>query len=121
MAGTPTPPMAAADTSIVRLHGEACWHCGAVAAGLAPIGQVTTIVPGGRRVWPVVGCPQHLEAPEGRRASAASTPVTAVTEHVDGRVDRHPVYAVHAPGEMPPAEVTYRCIGRCCVPAEAAS
>ncbi|SEF49613.1 hypothetical protein SAMN05216223_101117 [Actinacidiphila yanglinensis] len=58
MAGTLLPLMAAADTSPARLQGEACWYCGTV-SGLAPIGEVTTPVPGGLRVLPVVGCSAH--------------------------------------------------------------
>lgn len=46
--------------SIVRLHGEACYTCGAVHAKLGPAGTVTTIVDGGEREWPIVACPEHL-------------------------------------------------------------
>ena len=53
------PPSAPPDVSIVRLHGESCWHCGAVNAALAPIGEVSTTVDGGRRVWTVVACADH--------------------------------------------------------------
>lgn len=56
----PAPP--APDTvSAARLHGEACWHCGAVHTAFTVIGKVSTPVPGGHRVWPVVGCPAHAE------------------------------------------------------------
>lgn len=49
----------ALEVSIARLHGEACWHCGAVNAQLEPIGEVSTVVGGGRRVWTVVACSTH--------------------------------------------------------------
>jgi hypothetical protein len=49
----------AGDVSIARLHGEACWHCGAVHTGLQPAGSVATPVEGGYRIWPVVDCLQH--------------------------------------------------------------
>lgn len=55
----PPAPPAPATVSAARLHGEACWHCGAVHTALTVIGQVSTPVPGGHRVWPVVGCPAH--------------------------------------------------------------
>jgi hypothetical protein len=40
--------------SIVRLHGEACFHCGAVHKALRAAGHV--VVRGGTRVWRVVTC-----------------------------------------------------------------
>lgn len=45
--------------SFARLHGEACWHCGAVTGPLKPAGQVT--VDDGP-AWTVVTCAVH----EGR-------------------------------------------------------
>lgn len=48
--------------SIARLHGRACWYCGAVARGLATIGRVQQTA--GARVWTVVSCGCHR-----RRAS----------------------------------------------------
>jgi hypothetical protein len=57
---TQAPPditAAPAGISIARLHGEACYGCGAVHARLHPAGQVTTAVDGGIRVWQVVACP----------------------------------------------------------------
>jgi hypothetical protein len=54
-----TLPAAPAGVSPARLHGEACWHCGAVNAALNPIGEVTTSVDGGQRIWVVVGCTEH--------------------------------------------------------------
>lgn len=40
--------------SIARLHGEACWYCGAVTRKLTPAGAV--VLPGQTRPWPVVSC-----------------------------------------------------------------
>lgn len=40
--------------SIARLHGRACWDCGAVAKDLAPAGTVQ--VAGSDRVWAVASC-----------------------------------------------------------------
>jgi hypothetical protein len=54
------PPAAPADVSIARLHGEACWWCGAVQTTLRTVGEVSTPVDGGHRVWPIVACPDHL-------------------------------------------------------------
>lgn len=45
--------------SIARLHGEACWHCGAVHTALEAAGTVATVVEGGHRLWPVVTCSRH--------------------------------------------------------------
>lgn len=54
------PPLADDSVSAVRLHGEACWHCGSV-AGLRTVGEVSTRVGGGvLRVWPIVACPVHV-------------------------------------------------------------
>jgi hypothetical protein len=47
------------EISIVRLHGEACFWCGAALGEMVPAGTVTTPVPGGVRVWSVVACVQH--------------------------------------------------------------
>lgn len=40
--------------SIARLHGRACWDCGAVAKDLTPAGTVQ--IAGSEHVWPVVSC-----------------------------------------------------------------
>jgi hypothetical protein len=40
--------------SIVRLHGEACFDCGAVNKALRESGQV--VVRGSSRVWRIVTC-----------------------------------------------------------------
>lgn len=58
------PPTPGA-VSIVRLHGEACFTCGAVHAKLTPAGTVTTIVDGTDHEWPIVACPDHVN---GRQA-----------------------------------------------------
>lgn len=53
---TTLPPLADESVSIARLHGEACWHCGAV-NGLRTVGEVATRVGSGvLRVWPIVAC-----------------------------------------------------------------
>lgn len=56
MAKTAQAPPVTPDVSIVRLHGEACWHCGAVYTKLHPAGEVQTRVAGEVRVWPIVTC-----------------------------------------------------------------
>lgn len=43
--------------SIARLHGRACWYCGAVARGLSAAGSVQ-LAPDAR-VWTVVSCGCH--------------------------------------------------------------
>ena len=43
--------------SFARLHGLACWHCGAVATDLQVAGEVT--LDDETRAWPVVACPAH--------------------------------------------------------------
>lgn len=40
--------------SIARLHGRACWHCGAVAKDLTPAG--TVLLGEDRREWTIVTC-----------------------------------------------------------------
>lgn len=42
--------------SIVRLHGEACYWCGAALGDLYPAGSVRTGTVGGWRVWEIVAC-----------------------------------------------------------------
>jgi hypothetical protein len=52
--------------SIVRLHGEACYFCGAVSLPLYPAGSVTTrLEDGGERQWFVVACARHRWAVHG--------------------------------------------------------
>ncbi len=59
MAPPEIPLVSGEDVSIARLHGEACWHCGAVTAALATVGSVATATDGGIRIWPVTACPPH--------------------------------------------------------------
>lgn len=40
--------------SVVRLHGHACWDCGAVEAPLVPVGEA--VVTGFTETWPIVKC-----------------------------------------------------------------
>lgn len=49
-----TPVLVPGRVSIARLHGEACWHCGAVTRWLAPAGKV--VLAGLGRVWSIVSC-----------------------------------------------------------------
>lgn len=54
----PAPP----DVSIVRLHGEACWWCGAALGDLHAAGTVTTpLQEGGVRQWFIVACDAHQD------------------------------------------------------------
>lgn len=48
--------------SIARLHGEACFRCGAVARTLYAAGHIS--LPGRDRVWPVVVCEDHRDRGE---------------------------------------------------------
>lgn len=59
----PTPPLITRPVSIARLHGEACWHCGATARRLFPCGTVRTPVDSGVREWPVMACGEHRSEP----------------------------------------------------------
>ena len=56
MSDTSTAPPVHVDgpVSIARLHGRACWHCGAVAKDLTPAGTVQ--VAGSDHVWAVASC-----------------------------------------------------------------
>lgn len=51
-----TTPVLAVEgrVSIARLHGAACWHCGAVTRKLVPAGYV--VLPGQTRRWSIVTC-----------------------------------------------------------------
>ena len=49
-----TPVLVQGPVSIARRHGEACFHCGAVARTLYADGCITVI--GSERVWPIVTC-----------------------------------------------------------------
>ncbi|MFH8569577.1 DUF6415 family natural product biosynthesis protein [Streptomyces sp. NPDC017993] len=76
MTATTAPPPADPDLSIVRLHGEACYWCGAAHGALAPAGSVTTPVEGGVCVWFIVACPQHRD------------PEAAVNTRAEGSTER---------------------------------
>jgi len=56
MSDTSTTPPVRVDgpVSIARLHGRACWDCGAVAKDLTPAGTAT--LAGSDREWPIVTC-----------------------------------------------------------------
>ena len=69
MADTTTPP-APDGISIARLHGEACYHCGTVNGDLYAAGNVQTPIDGGFRIWPIVVCTSHLDAPPVTRLPA---------------------------------------------------
>lgn len=56
-APNPAPPDAADQPSFARLHGEACWWCGAVTKDLQPAGEVR--LDDEARTWPVVTCGNH--------------------------------------------------------------
>lgn len=95
-----TPPLVdSSSVSIARLHGEACWHCGAV-ADLRPLGEVSTEIEGGTRTWPIVACPDHHKRPPvpGRRER-----LDMQSTQVGTRLDGLPIYAVHPVGTQPPA------------------
>lgn len=47
--------------SLVRLHGEACFYCGAANSRLHPAGSITMPVRDGAREWPIVACGRHRE------------------------------------------------------------
>ena len=49
-----TASVIARPVSIVRLHGEACFYCGAVTPTLYAAGHITLL--GTNRVWPIVTC-----------------------------------------------------------------
>jgi len=105
------------EVSLVRLHGEACWHCGAVSAGLQTVGEVSTASDGGYRIWPVVGCVEHRSQPVGPAARPSvmqSTPGVLLTAHRGGVTTRDPAQIVH-PGDCEPrTEIAVRCLGGDC-------
>ncbi|WP_320784213.1 hypothetical protein [Streptomyces sp. CRN 30] len=43
--------------SFARLHGRACWYCGAVSRSMRAVGRVQRAV--GARVWTIVSCGCH--------------------------------------------------------------
>ncbi|MEV6013885.1 hypothetical protein AB0M29_45095, partial [Streptomyces sp. NPDC051976] len=94
--GVPTtpPPGTGPDASIARLHGEACWWCGAVNPSLRPIGEVTTAVEGGRRVWTVVGCKAHQD----RELTGADPASQAMRSPQLPSNNRQPAHVDHTSG-----------------------
>lgn len=60
---TDAPTVVNRRVSIVRLHGEACFHCGAVSRPLRTAGEV--VVRGCLRIWPirVCGCKAEADSP----------------------------------------------------------
>ncbi|MFE5658391.1 hypothetical protein ACFQ9H_19640 [Streptomyces sp. NPDC056517] len=65
------PTLVAGQVSIARLHGEACWHCGAVARTLTPAGTIVHIE--SHQEWPIVAC-GCVSAPLVARDDSASRP-----------------------------------------------
>jgi hypothetical protein len=49
------PMLVEGPVSIARLHGEACWHCGAVTRSLTPVGEIV-LADGPAHEWPIVSC-----------------------------------------------------------------
>jgi hypothetical protein len=79
-----TPQVVDHDVSIVRLHGMACFDCGAVNRRLRAAGQV--VVRGCSHVWPIRTCGCRPEA--GTRTAsgtARKTPRAAVTAPGSGQ------------------------------------
>ncbi len=66
-----TTPDETDGVSIARLHGEACWHCGAVYCSLTPTGPVIV----GGREWQTVSCVKHEGRPlaDGTRSELLSS------------------------------------------------
>lgn len=52
--------------SPVRLHGEACIHCGTTDGPLAPAGHRYTPAGSTQLGWPVVACPEHAHLEAGQ-------------------------------------------------------
>lgn len=69
--------------SIARLHGEACWDCGAVATTLHPAGSVTTE---NGKEWLIVKCEKHRERPICRlcQQPIAAEPVRVIRHSASG-------------------------------------
>ncbi|MFI7101069.1 hypothetical protein ACIBK8_17055 [Streptomyces sp. NPDC050161] len=61
MSTTKAPPPVHPDVSIVRLHGEACFWCGAAHTTLIPAGSVSAPAGGSLRIWYIVACPAHAD------------------------------------------------------------
>lgn len=54
------PLQVAGPVSIARLHGRACWYCGAVAQRMTVVGRVQRAP--SKKVWIVVSCGCHQHA-----------------------------------------------------------
>ena len=69
MSTAPLPPPVVVDpsVSIARLHGEACWFCGAVAKVLRAAG--TVVIRGTSHVWPIATCGCRSEITAVTRSS----------------------------------------------------
>jgi hypothetical protein len=86
-----TPLFVEGQVSIARLHGAACWHCGAVTRQLKPAG--TVIRPGSPNRWPIVSCgcrptPTTTHRTNARRACTYCPEPdadTCVRTHPDGQ------------------------------------
>jgi hypothetical protein len=79
-----TPQVVESDVSIVRLHGLACFECGAVNRRLRAAGEV--VVRGCSHVWPIrtCGCRQG-EAARPASGTARKTPQAAGTAPGSGQ------------------------------------
>ncbi|MFJ8049783.1 hypothetical protein [Streptomyces luteogriseus] len=53
---TEPPVRVQGSVSIARLHGRACWYCGAVSRTLRPAGRAQR---GAGRMWNIVSCGCH--------------------------------------------------------------
>jgi hypothetical protein len=74
-----TPTVVDRRVSIVRLHGEACFDCGAVNKPLRVAGEV--VVRGATRVWQIRSCGCRRGAPRKTQPAGGATqnPATART------------------------------------------
>lgn len=80
------PTLVAGQVSIARLHGEACWDCGAVSTTLTPAGTIVHI--GSDQVWPIVSCGCQ-SAPIPRRQPVPA-PVSSTRRHCQFCPDPNP-------------------------------
>lgn len=79
----PLTPMAVdSHVSIVRLHGEACFDCGAVNTPLRSAGQV--VVLGCRRVWRIRTCGCQPRTTQTRPPSGTAMPNPAAARTAPG-------------------------------------
>jgi hypothetical protein len=59
---TEPPIRVQGSVSIARLHGRACWYCGAVSRHLHPAGRAQR---GTGRTWNIVSCGCHKAPTQG--------------------------------------------------------